>query len=239
MVYVGPLSALFSVLLVVEMYSETTENDVIMWVVKPLLMPVLLILFLLNAHNNLSLERICLVIALIFSCLGDVLLMQHRDDFFIFGLISFLIVHIAYVISFMVRFYHEGEALRRRLTVSALIIASIPFLAYSALMLYLLCPKLNANTEETKGLLIPVVFYTFVIIGMAYISYLRDRKAPGFWSVFAGAVFFVLSDSFLALNRFVVPLPAPGLVIMFTYGIGQYLITIGTLQITTKDWKTA
>ncbi len=239
MVYIGLLSVLFAVLFVVEIYGEITENYVIIWPVKPLLMPVLLILFLLNAHNNLPLERLCLVIALSFSCLGDILLMQHRNDFFIIGLLSFLIAHISYIISFMVRFHHEGEALRRRLTLSAMIISSIPFLAYVALVLYIIYPKLNANTVETKGLLIPVVFYSFVIDSMAYVSYLRDRKTPGFWSVFAGAVFFVLSDTILAFNRFVVPLPVSGLFIMFTYGVGQYLITIGALQITTKDLKTA
>jgi uncharacterized membrane protein YhhN len=221
------------------MYSETVLNYAIMWTVKPLLMPVLLILFLLNAHKNLSVERICLVISLSFSCLGDLLLMQHRNNLFIFGLISFLIAHISYIISFIVRLRHEGDAMRQRLTISAMIVASIPFLAYIILMIYILYPKLNGNTVETKGLLMPIVFYTFIIVGMAYISYLRDRKSPGFWSVFIGAIFFVLSDSILAFNKFVAPLPAPGLFVMFTYGIGQYLITIGTLQVTSKDSKIA
>ncbi len=239
MVYIGPLSLLFSILLVIAMYSETVLNYAIMWTVKPLLMPVLLILFLLNAHKNLSVERICLVISLSFSCLGDLLLMQHRNNLFIFGLISFLIAHISYIISFIVRLRHEGDAMRQRLTISAMIVASIPFLAYIILMIYILYPKLNGNTVETKGLLMPIVFYTFIIVGMAYISYLRDRKSPGFWSVFIGAIFFVLSDSILAFNKFVAPLPAPGLFVMFTYGIGQYLITIGTLQVTSKDSKIA
>ncbi len=135
MVYIGPLSLLFSILLVIEMYSETVLNYAIMWTVKPLLMPVLLILFLLNAHKNLSVERICLVISLSFSCLGDLLLMQHRNNLFIFGLISFLIAHISYIISFIVRLRHEGDAMRQRLTISAMIVASIPFLAYIILVL--------------------------------------------------------------------------------------------------------
>jgi uncharacterized membrane protein YhhN len=239
MVYIGPLSLLFSILLAVDIYSETTLNYAIMWVVKPLLMPILLVLFLLNAHNNLSLERICIVIALSFSCVGDILLMQHRNDLFVFGLVSFLIAHISYVVSFMVRLHHDGAAKRKRLTVSAMIVALIPFLAYIILMLYIICPKMNENADKTKDLVIPVILYTFVIVGMAYISYLRDRKAPGFWSVFIGAIFFVLSDSILAFDKFVAPLPTPGLFIMFTYGVGQYLITIGSLQVTSKDSKTA
>ncbi|CAF1476337.1 unnamed protein product [Rotaria magnacalcarata] len=178
-------------------------------------MPVLIVLFLLNAHNNLSLERRYLVIAFLFSWFGDLLLMQNRNDLFLFGLVSFLLAHISYIIAFMVRIQH----------------------AYIALMLYILSPKLNTNTEETKGLLVPVVLYTFVVVGMTYTSYLRDREAPGFWTVFVGAVFFVLSDSLIALNRFVMPLPTPGLFIMFTYGLGQYLITVGSLQVADKNVK--
>lgn len=238
MAYVGSLSLLFSILLILEIYGEIIENYFIIWIVKPLLMPVLLLLFLLNVHHNLSIERFCLIISLIFSCIGDILLMQRQNHLFVFGLASFLIVHISYVISFLVQLRHEGEAFKRRLTNSTIIKTMIPFLAYISLMLYVLCPKLHTDKEETKGLLLPVIFYTFVVVGMAYISYLRDRKTPGFWSVFIGAVFFVLSDTLIAFNRFVLPIPIAGLFVMFTYGLGQYLITIGTLQITAKHWKT-
>ena len=238
MAYVGSLSLLFTILLMAEIYGEIIENYSIIWLSKPLLMPVLLLLVFLNAHHNLSAERFCLVISLTFSCIGDILLMQRRNHLFVFGLVSFLIAHISYVISFVVRLRHEGPELRRRLTISATIVAMVPFLAYIALMLYVLCPRLQVDRDETKGLLLPVVFYIFIIVGMAYISYLRDQKLPGFWSVFIGAVFFVLSDTILAFNRFVIQIPVAGLFIMFTYGLGQYLITMGTLQITAKHWKT-
>jgi len=226
--YILPLSLLFFILLGIDLYSETTQTNAVSWIVRPLLMLMLLILFLLNAHNTLCFERIFVIISLIFSCLGDILLIIHRDNFFIFGLVSFLIAHISYIISFLIRLRHEGDALRQRLTILAMIIISLPFLVYIAFMLYILCPKLIANTEGMKDLIAPVVVYTFVIVSMAYISCLRNRKFPGFWFVFIGAIFFVLSDTLLAFNKFVVPLSTPGLFVIFTYGIGQYLIIIGT-----------
>lgn len=237
MVYIRQLSVAFAILLAIDIYSEVTQNDTITYVTKPLLMPVLWLLFLLNVHDNLSVERRYLVIALIFSWFGDILLMQHRNDFFLFGLVSFLIAHISYIISFVVGLQSEGHALRRRLNLLNMFTTSIPFLAYVALMIYILFPHLNANTEETKGLLMPVVIYAFVVVGMAYTSYLRDHTAPGFWIVFGGAVLFVLSDSFLAFNKFVTPIPVPGLPVMFTYGLGQYLITVGTLKAANKKTK--
>ena len=90
MAYIGQLSLLFLILLVFDMYGETTLNYALIWTVKPFLMPTLITLYLLNAHKHLTLERICIVIALTFSCLGDMLLMLHRNDVFIFGLLSFI-----------------------------------------------------------------------------------------------------------------------------------------------------
>ena len=97
------LTILFFLLLVIELYGETAENDVIIWVMKPLLISVLFLLFLLNAQKHLLVERISLGLALPFSCLDDILLMLNRDDLFLLGLGVYLIVHLSYVISFIIR----------------------------------------------------------------------------------------------------------------------------------------
>jgi hypothetical protein len=47
------LTILFFLLLVIELYGETAENDAVIWLVKPLLIPVLFLLFLLNAQKHL------------------------------------------------------------------------------------------------------------------------------------------------------------------------------------------
>jgi uncharacterized membrane protein YhhN len=229
---IGLFSLLFAVLLGIELYGELTRNTLVIWISKPLLMPVLLILFLNNAQHHLSLERICVIVALVCSCLGDILLMNADHDLFLAGLISFLIGHLSYIVAFLVRIHHEG----RRRTVSAMIVSSVPFLLYIALILSIFYPKLMADDGEgKKHLLVPIIAYTFVIVGMAYISFLRDRQSPGFWLVLAGAMFFVCSDSILAVNKFIVPVPTSRLLVMSTYGLGQYLITIGTLKVTARD----
>ena len=228
---IGFFSLLFVVLLGIELYGELTQNYPVIWISKPLLMPVLLALFLSNAQHHLSLERICVIVALICSCLGDVLLMNAELDLFLFGLVSFLIAHLSYIMAFLVRMRHEG----RRRTVSAMIGSSIPFLLYIALIVYIFHPKLTAADGGKQHLFLPIILYTFVIVGMAYISFLRDRQSPGFWLVLAGAMFFVFSDSILAFNKFIVPVPTPGLLVMSTYGLGQYLITIGTLTVPARD----
>jgi len=40
----------------------------------------------------------------------------------------------------------------------------------------------------------------------------------------------VLSDSFLAINKFYQPIPISKIIIMSTYSIAQYLIVLGLLK---------
>ena len=61
---------------------------------KPWLVPSLLLLFAANKFEYLNKK---LVIALFFSTLGDVFLMSEGSLFFILGLSSFLIAHLAYI----------------------------------------------------------------------------------------------------------------------------------------------
>ena len=59
-----------------------------------------------------------------------------------------------------------------------------------------------------------------------------------FWFVLVGATLFVLSDSLIAVSKFVAPFPMSGILIMATYGIGQYLIVEGFLlmQKEVNEW---
>lgn len=81
--------------------------------------------------------------------------------------------------------------LKENLRYLSMILTSISFFVYLIYFISILYPKLNDNSEETKDLFIPVIIYGFAIITMGYISYLRGRKMPGFWSIFLGTLFFL------------------------------------------------
>ena len=49
--------------------------------------------------------------------------------------------------------------------------------------------------------------------------------------VFIGAIFFMISDSILALNKFYQPIPFSNISIMLTYALAQYLIVLGILKL--------
>jgi uncharacterized membrane protein YhhN len=51
-----------------------------------------------------------------------------------------------------------------------------------------------------------------------------------FTLIFTGALFFMLSDSLLAINKFMTPLHLASLAVMTTYIIAQYLIVEGFIS---------
>ena len=55
-----------------------------------------------------------------------------------------------------------------------------------------------------------------------------------YW-VLIGAVFFVTSDSILAINKFYCPVPNPLLWIMSTYLIAQFCLVKGILKMNEKN----
>ena len=219
------LSIAYFAVLAVEIYAEITGNLHLVWFTKPLLMPVLLVLFLANAAKLPGRERLYFTLALIFSLGGDVFLMFKNDDLFVFGLGSFLLGHLAYILSF------TGRIRDAKVSTGQKIMTALPFVAFVIGFLYFLRPYITAS-PETEPLFAPVAVYASVIGLMGFTAVLRRNGVSpnGFVWVMAGAFLFIISDSCIAINKFVSPLSQPGLIIMLTYGLAQYLMTVGTLR---------
>ena len=79
---------------------------------------------------------------------------------------------------------------------------------------------------------IPVLAYIFVISIMAILAGYRYRRVNllSFRLICFGAIFFVISDAALAYMKFVEPYTFAGILIMSTYMIAQFLITLGTIE---------
>lgn len=159
---------------------------------------------------------------LLFGLFGDSFLMfVHVDsNFFMFGLISFLIGHVLYITAFYID-YKWQTAIEKKASLTALIIFGIFGIGF---YLYLR-PYLDA-------LNIPVMIYAFVISLMAVMAVNRKGRVNtiSYNLVFYGAILFLISDSILAYNKFVSPIRFSGLAIMSTYMVAQYLITIGAVE---------
>ena len=100
----------------------------------------------------------------------------------------------------------------------------IPVIVY-ALMLY------KIVSENAGGLKGAILAYTICIATMMLSAINRFEQVTknSFWWIFLGALFFLISDSVLAVNKFANPVPFAGFWIMSTYTLAQYLIVRGVV----------
>jgi uncharacterized membrane protein YhhN len=187
------------------------------YLTKPAVM--ILLLAWLWQNNLLVSGMLWFSLGLVFSLLGDVLLMLPRD-LFLPGLIAFLLAHIMYIIGF-------------NLSISSIngiaLILGLVFLVGIQFVYRRLMKGLQAQNNKTMRL--PVTFYTAVISLMA-LSAIFTLFNPA-WSMIhaliavSGALLFVISDSLIAWNRFIFPTRHARFIIMLTYHLGQIGIILG------------
>lgn len=182
-------------------------------------MPLLVLFFIFDTRSfNSSLKK-WMILALLFSWAGDVLLMFEpiNTNFFIFGLIGFLIAHIFYIVFF--------DQVRVREKFKQSLLPLLPIAVYYIFLISLLQPNLG-------GMQKPVSIYGLVISFMLSFAIdlwrLKDKTAS-FLIVF-GALLFITSDSLLAINKFYKQFEYAGIAVMSTYGFAQLLITIGAVK---------
>lgn len=156
---------------------------------------------------------VILAAALALSALGDFFLaLEDQERFFVPGLGSFLAAHVAYLIVFVPRASMPG--------VTALLAIAAALAAAGALMV-VLAPRLGR-------LRLPVFAYFAIIMAMVAAA-LSIREAS--WILGAGAAIFALSDSLIAVRKFLNPIPANNEAVWITYIAAQFMIVAGLLAL--------
>lgn len=187
-------------------------------VTKPLLVSFLLLYFLLNRAETKT--RFLISLALLFSLLGDVLLLftDRSENYFMFGLLAFLLAHIFYIIQFS-RERNKNIGILKPLG---------SLLIFGGLFFYFL-------KDDLGSMLLPVCVYMIIILMMAFFAFLRKGNIPkkSFELVFTGAILFLISDATLAIDKFHSPISNAGILIMGTYGLAQLFIVLGILKSST------
>jgi len=181
----------------------------LVYLFKPLTTVLILLLALLASPPVTPAYQWLIVLGLLFSLAGDVFLMLPRDRF-VAGLVSFLIAHLFYIAAFAQQ--ADGTPALPGLLV---------FAVYSVLLLGMLLPR-------TGRLRLPVIAYAVVLSAMGW-------QAAAQWALhgdlrallaLAGATLFILSDSILALDRFVRPFAAAQALLLSSYYLAQWLIAL-------------
>lgn len=157
------------------------------------------------------------VAGLLLCLIGDVFLLDGEN--FVFGLASFLIAHILFTVSFV-----SLDKFKRYLKPLGVLLAI--GLGY----FWVLYPKLG-------DLALPVFLYFLFIVVMCWqgISLYIWKKELPYKLIAIGVVLFLLSDSILALNKFVVPFQLSGFMILTTYWLAVSLLANATVYVVEQE----
>jgi uncharacterized membrane protein YhhN len=208
---------LFSILNIFANYLPGDFSDLIASVSKVFIIPSLMAWLALNFRPVKG--ESFLLVALFFSWLGDVFLIFQGThiSFFFAGMLTFLTAQIAYAYLFLF-------GLNPRVNLFKSIIFVIPVFAAIAYFL-----KVFYQQEDVEPFIIPVTIYG-VIIGLTTVAaFVRgafgSTHNPQYKLIALGGLLFLISDTVLAVNKFIQPLSKGGAVIMFTYIAAQYFYT--------------
>lgn len=149
-------------------------------------------------------------VGLLFSAVGDVFLALDGKNYFIIGLAAFGIAHILYILSF----------LRNPVYKKPRIFVIFVFLIYGVFIWSLLHASLGK-------MLIPVTIYISLITFMGFSAVLGKANH---YLIIIGAALFIISDSTIAVNMYLLKVPNSSLWIMLTYYPAQFLITYGSTR---------
>jgi uncharacterized membrane protein YhhN len=211
------LLALALIFAVIDWFAVEKKWKSIEYVFKPAVMIVMIIWLLQN--GGFSDWMIWFVFGAVFSLTGDIFLMLSQN-FFLAGLISFLLAHISYIAGINTSFPPVT-------TVGVIIFLLFMVIAWQ---LYIRLAA-GMDSKEMHRLKIPVLIYVIIISLMtlsAVITFFRkDWSISSAALISGGAMLFYISDSILAWDRFVSPISHGRLKTMVTYHLAQAGILIG------------
>ncbi|MGC9336429.1 MAG: lysoplasmalogenase [Anaerolineae bacterium] len=157
-----------------------------------------------------------------FSLVGDILLMLRGKQFFLGGLVAFLLAHVCYIIG-----------LNPTVPPWPSLVILIPVAAIAVFLFRQLGRGLRKRGEGS--MLTPVAVYSLVLSGMLFSAWATLFRPQ--WTglrqglAIVGASLFFLSDAMLAWDRFVESFPRAHLLVHVTYHVGQMALTASIAQV--------
>lgn len=202
-------------ILISDLISLAIGSENIHAFIKPFVVPSIAFYFLSKEVIKYKTGKY-LMMVLLFSWLGDILLIFDSSLHFTLGLFSFLMAHFFYILIF------SSYTMPFKSKVTH-IVTILFFLVLATFIL-------QAVWDKTGNLQIPVLIYTIVISLMGVTATFNTIENGDYYSLL-GAMLFIISDALIALNTFhsisVEGLNFPFL-IMLTY-IGAQLILVSSV----------
>lgn len=216
----------FWIVLLADSYLILNNQESFRIFTKPLLIPILLLYIFMNARKQHYQHTKMLVLGGLFAAwLGDVLLMNKSNSFFIAGMAAFVIMHLTYAYIF-----YKFHKLRVGKSQEAFI-ATVVMVAFC----FMLFRFLN-KSADFAWLKIPVGIYMGAISLMAIMAANMlgtvSRKYNALNFFIPGAILFIISDGTLAIQKFIFPEESfLSIIVMISYGYAQSLIAEGFTKV--------
>ncbi|MFC7686134.1 lysoplasmalogenase [Ureibacillus sp. GCM10028918] len=183
-------------------FIEIISQPLVM-VFKLLPMMLIILLAILTKAENIIPYKTLIILALIFCAFGD-----YTLQWFILGLSCFLVGHLFYIRAFL----SEKGTTAPRWIIILLAIYGLSMMIWIG----------SSLIEENKIILaIAVSAYMIVILVMGSTSFRTGSKVA-----VSGALLFIISDSVLAINKFMFSVDYSHQIIMLTYYSAQILMAL-------------
>ena len=211
----------FGLIALLNLFSEMLNIAEAQLFTKPLIC-IFLSIYLVSKTKLYGVFSKLIVGGLVFSLTGDIALIfaDKRETFFLIGLGAFLLAHVFYSLGFFRDYKYDPLASGKYGRIMFFIVGMFAFSFFIWII------------PHIADIKIPVLVYTLAISIMAILAGYRYQRVslPSFQFILIGAILFLISDTLLAINKFVLPFSYSGVFIMATYISAQYLITIGALE---------
>ncbi|HEX7363758.1 MAG TPA: lysoplasmalogenase [Dehalococcoidia bacterium] len=196
--------AIFAVLFIAMLPFEPYPGNFAIKAIPALSLAVLSFIAISGSRGKL------LFVALLFCAAADIALELAEGKYFVAGLGLFLVAHIFFIITFSRDFRFQ----------TAKMPIIVLFIVYSGMMAFIMTPSL-------KEMAIPVYVYMTALTLVGIFATLRAAKND---FTLYGAIAFIVSDSVLAVNKFMMPVAGANFIIMITYYLSLFLIVYGFLK---------
>ena len=209
--------AVFFVSAGIHLYASLKKNKPLRNKTKPFILLALLGFYCFAASPIV----LFVVLALIFSWLGDVLLIPKGVKWFTAGGIAFMVSHVFFILSYSRQI--DFAALPKWL----LIVFPAAFIAASLILFKYLRPHLP------KALFYPMLLYLLINGAMNCFAWFRAVTVGGAAGIITavGALLFFISDSSLFYVRFHKNSRLKThFWVMLTYSLGEFLIILGLIM---------
>ncbi len=161
-------------------------------------------------------------LGLILSLAGDVLLMLSLERFFLFGLVAFLLAHLAYVIGFNIPL--------PEFSIWGIVFAIMVSLGGTRVIRRIVDALPSRGQARMR---MPIIVYSTVISIMLLSAMIKlmdiTWNANAALLVSGGAFLFYISDIILAWNKFVAPIQYGRIYNIAAYHLGQIMLIAGVI----------